>query len=511
MPASQWEFSAAANSGLRIGSRPSSERKTKPNRGQRQSGLAVLYIAVRRLPLCSAIAAGVVWIAARLLPEYIRWVIAAWSAGLLALALALGSAAMSWSVSRWKLTDRRLVLTFGLLSRTEVTIHRSAILSAELETTPFTAIFRCSRLYIRTAQRGERRPDRLLMSTRDGIILSGQLMPSGGTQVADNLHAAEDIPDECSLSAHHHTFRADRRSLLLAAVGGEGLAAFCSAAASVLSLVRDSVGTELGEQVSRLIYTRGITIAAISTLAAAWLLKVGHTLLTHANMSFTISGRLLMLSRGVISRRSFRLRTEGICALDRRLSLPSAFFGRESSSLLTAGGRRYDLLPPVSRRRSRIESAVIMPRGERVCVVSPTLSPLVYAWGRWAACLAVFPLTSILRRLVPSWTSTILAVGVTVGILLLWRALTTTVCARRAGIALYTDCVELTGVRLLTVHTLRVFRPSAGMIRITQSPFGRAFGRCTVRMIPRGGSAGTSLSCIKLPFERAMAVCERVM
>ena len=499
MPAFQWEFSAAADSSLRIGDRPAPEHRTKPNRGQRQSGLAVLYTAVRRLPLCSLISATTVWAAARLLPEYIRWVTAAWSAGLLALALAFGTATVSWSQNRWKLTDRQLMLTSGVLTRTEVVIHRTAILSAELETTPFTAIFRCSRLYIRTAQRGERRPDRLLMSTRDGIMLSGQLMPTGGTR------GNSQMPEK------PHGFRADRKALLLAAAGGEGVAAFCSAAASALSLVRDSVGTALGEQVSRLIHTRGLSITALSALAAAWLLKALHTLLTHANMSFTIGGQLLVIGRGVISRRSFRIRRDGICALDRRLSLPAALFGRESTSLLTVGGVRYDLLPPVIRRRSRIESAVLMPRGGLVCVVSSPLSPLMYAWGRWAACLAVFPLTSILRRLIPSWTATILAAGITVGVLLLWRALTTTICARRAGLSLYTDCVELTGVRLLTMHSLRVFRPSVGMIRITQSPFGRLFGRCTVRLIPRGGKTGSSLSCIKLPFERAVAACERVM
>ncbi|MBE6759277.1 MAG: hypothetical protein E7554_04205 [Ruminococcaceae bacterium] len=507
MQASQWEFASAADGGLRLGARPSAERRTKTNRGQRQSGLAVLYTAARRLPFCSAAAAGVVSLAVQLLPRHIRWTVGAWSAGLMTLAFAVGSAAVSWWLNRWQLNDRRLTVISGVLTRRATTIHRAAILSAELETTPFTALFRCSRLYIRTAQRGERRPLRLLMSTRDGVMLSGQLMPEQSlTEDADRL---TDGPRSV------HTYRADRRSLLLAAVGGEGLAAFVAAYASGFSLLRDSVRTVLGDQLPLLLPPDGehLPVGVIGTvsLGVIWLLKAAHTLLTHAGMTCTLCGGLLVISRGVISRRSFRLRAEGVCAIDRRQSMPALLTGRQSSTLLMRSGHSCHLLPPVDRRRSRIETAVIMPRGRRVCAVSAMLSPIAFAWGRWAVCLGVLPLTSLLQRMFPSWTATVLAAGMWAAAVLMWRALITTVSARRSGLSLYTDCVEVTAVRRLTIHTLRIFRPSVGMIRVTQSPIGRAEGRCSVRVVPRGGSADSSPRCIKLPVDRAMAACERLV
>ena len=106
--------------------------------------------------------------------------------------------------------------------------------------------------------------------------------------------------------------------------------------------------------------------------------------------------------------------------------------------------------------------------------------------------------------------ATIPVIGFTAAFLLVLRALISTAHAHRSGLALFSDCCELTGAKGLSAHTLRVFRGSTALIRIRQNPLARTLGYCTLRIYPYGSKRG-ALSSIKLPFRRTLAVCERLM
>jgi len=489
MGAAGMEFSGistAGNLSLTAEHKVSGKRKKG---SQRQSGLFVFLTVMRRLPLCSLLSSAAVWVAGRFLPFPLRWTVGAWSAGLLAAAMAVSSAVISWTLFRWDTTDDRLIVRYGFLFRRDISLRRSSILSSEVRRTPLSAIFDAVYLTIHTSDRTDRRPLRLILNRQQAAMLSARLIPSG--------------------KGRSHGYRAGASALWLAALSGEGLAAFFSAASALLSILRDVAGIYPKEQLERLIHFQGLIPALAGTIAGVWLLKVIHTRLSLAGMTFIRTGRLLTLERGKGTSRSERVKIRDVSGFDLRLSLPGSLTGRWSGSLLLRGGQRYPLLPPVDARRLRIETAAISPHGTAACAVLPLCSPIVYAGGRWAACLAVLPLASILRRISPFSSTAIHTLCVTAAGLLLWRALATTFCAPKAGLRIFSDCMEITGVRRLTIHTLRVLRPSVGMIRITQWPLSRTAGVCTVKVIPRG--KGMSLRCIKLPFERAKAACEKMM
>lgn len=455
----------------------------------RQGGYFIFRSVLKRLTLCSALASAAVWLAFRLLPAGIRWTVGAWSAVALAVVFAVGSSAISWVCCHWELTDHRLLLRRGVLIREDISLSPGSIISVELRQSPMSAVFNSAQVCIRTA-RPTRRPITLLLNRRAAGLLAGQLMPP------------------CR-RGRIHSYRADSRSLWLGALSGEGLAAFWSAAAALLTALHDIAGLQPAGELWRLIlHWRAIPLAA-GVIALVWLSKILHTRLTRAGMAVSRSGGLLTLTRGVISRRSEVIRLRDMAALDIRWPLPAMPARRRSCSVILRSGESYPLLPPVDERRLRIETAALSPHGPRVCAVLPMSSPLAYAAGRWLICLGVLPAVTVLRHALPVFSSAIHAAGVIAAGILLWRAFVTTLCAAHAGIRLFADSVEITGVRQLTVHTLRIFRPSVGMIRITQGPINRLAGRCTVTFSPRG--KGERMRCIKLPFQRALAVCERLM
>lgn len=502
MGAAQWEFSPSHRKSLKV-DKPSSDKASKKSRRRsakacpsavgkdmrRQSGLLIFIRTVQFMPLCTTLSAAVIWLVTRFLPRPVRWWTGAWSAGLLALALAVICAAVVWGCSKWQYDGQRLSIRSGVLTRCELSLSAERILHVRQEVTPLTSLFRCGWLYIHISSPAEKPQVRLLLPARECTLLLGQLLP--------------DPP------GRFHSYRAAPLSLWLASLGGEGMAAFVSAAVSSFSVLRDTVGSDLNSRLAQLMQMRGVTWAATAVVLALWLAKVLHTRLTFGRMGHYRHGDVIALERGVISRRTERIRRRELCGLDIRYSLLSLLTRSRSCSLLTPGGTLLPYLPPVDERRLRIESAVVSPHTVRVCTVASLSGGIAYGAGRWALCLCALPLTSLVRRLFPSWDGAFYVVGLTAAVLLLWRALTTTISARRAGLTVFADCIELTAVRRLTIHTLRVFRPSVGMIRITQSPLSRLLGRCTVRVTPRGRAA--SLACIKLPFERTVAACERVM
>jgi|GEM_PF-1520397 len=454
-----------------------------------QSRLLTARLTLRRLPLCTALAATVTQLIHYALPSPVRWTVRAWSAGLMGLAAAVIWSALSRRHSRWAVSEDRFELCSGLLSRRELSLRRDRIVSVQQIHTPLTAIFRASWVHIHISSPRENSSCRLLLSRRQAEMLTGQLLPLQ--------------------SGRRHSYHASGGSLWLAAVGGEGLAAFISAAFSFYSAARDTVARHAGRELTRLLHARGAVWLTAAAVGAIWLAKIVHTRITHAGMSLCRMGDTLMISRGVISRRTERIARRQVCGLDMRISLPGLLWARQSCSLLLPDGSAVHYLPPVDRRRLAIETAVVSPHSVHVCTVRPEGGSLRYAAGRWAQCLLFLPLISILRRVFPFWSSAIYVIGLAAALLLVWRALVTTICAGRAQLKIFADCAELTGTGGLAIRTLRVFRPSVGMIRITQSPISRMTGKCSVRLIPRGGAS--SLRCIGLPLGRTTAACERMM
>jgi len=500
MRTAQWEFTSGEwQKGICVDRRrhrvikhrKSSAKPASPSAAgmHRQSGLLIVIRTFRHLPLCTTLSGAIIWLVSLFLPQPIRWWTGAWSAGLLGLALSAVFSGIGWLCSKWEFNGERFTLSQGVITRQELSLHRGRVVHVNCRTTPLTALFRCGWLYIYTAQSSPKHSVKLLLTEGECILLSGQLCPAQ--------------------SGRFHSYRAGSAALWLASLGGEGTAAFVSAAVSSFSVLRDTMGEQLHSQFNHLTQMRGFVGAAAALLAALWLTKVLHTRLTFGRMTHYRRGDMITLGRGILSRQTERINRREVCALDIRCSLLSLMSGRQSCSLVTPGRKLLPYLPPVDNRRLRIETAVISPHSVRVCTVSPLSGGIAYGAGRWALCLCVLPLTSLVRRLFPSFDGAFYVIGITAAILLLWRALTTTVCAQRAGLTLFADCLEVTGVRHLTIHTLRVFRPSIGMIRITQSPLSRLMGTCTVKVIPRGKAA--SLACIKIPFERTSAVCEKAV
>lgn len=482
-----WEFTGSASSArLRMSAEPRPQKRTGGVR--RQSRCLIVYAALRALPGCASLLSFVWLTLRRFVPgisEHTR--LAGSLTGLAALLLAIFWGLAVWMRDDWELTADRIRVSKGIFLRRESLISKKAILSVESERTLLFGIMGCRRVTIRTAGR---QPDQLLLTEPAASMLAARLVPSH--------------PGSC------RSYRAPAAALWLAALGGEGFAAFCSAVAPLSSLLWDIVITPLQAQFALITDGSYLALAAAGAWSVLWIFKVIHSRISAAKTSFSLSDGRLMLCRGIVTLRTDTVSAFRICAVEARSSVLGFLLKRQSCSVLTPGERRYPLLPPESSRRLRVETATLFPHGNRICSVRPLSLGMSYASGRWLVCVLTLPALSIFRGLFPALSVTVPVVGLTAALLLAWRALASTISSGRAGLTQFTDSIELTGIKGLSIRTLRVFRPSVGVIKITQSPLSRQLSRCSLRIVPHG-SRRAALKCVKLPFERTVSVCERMM
>ncbi len=487
MPAGGWEFTHPAPSPrLRVNAGHFPQREAGGVR--RQSRCLIIFAALRVLP-GSASLISFVWLTLRrLIPSLSQHNRMCGSLVVLfALLLSVLWGVAVWLRGDWELTADRIRISRGIFLRRESLISKKAVISAHSERTILSGIMGCRWVTVRTA---DRHPDRLLLSEQAASMLTAQLVPSR--------------PGPC------RSYRAPSSALWLSALGGEGFAAFFSAVAPLSSLLWDMVIKPLQAHFSLITNGRDLALGTAAVWGVVWLFKILHSRISSARANFSLADGRLRLCRGVISLRTDMVYSSRVCAVETRSSLLGCLLKKQSCSLLTPGERRYALLPTEGSRRLRIETATLFPHGDMICAVRPLSLGLSYASGRWMACIAVLPALSILRGLFPALSVTIPVAGSVAALLLAWRALASTVSSGRAGLTQFADSAEITGVKGLSIRTLRVFRPSIGIIRITQSPLSRQLSRCSLRIIPRGNRR-SSVKCVKLPFERTVKVCERMM
>ncbi len=452
----------------------------------RQSVMLIPLTALRALPVSTPLAALVWRLTARFIPAQAAFFHSGWFAGVLSLLFSALTGLLVWLTWRWRLSGDRLHIRRGIICRRELSVHRNAVQSVETVRTPLCRLFGTAYLYIRTS---DREHDRLLLPRSTAVMSAARLMPSS--------------------SGRTHNYRAESLGLWLAAMGSGGLT-FVSAATPALSFMQDIAGAAFRERFNVLVQHRGIFFAGALFVLLLWSLKVIYARLNTLRMGYTASDARLLLGTNGISQRSHCISVGAICAIDTRTTLFGTVCDRHSSSILLPVNHLHSLLPPVSGRRLRIELASVSSHGRRICTVQPVSSGIRYAAGRWLMCLSALPVFSLVRRLLPSMSTTIPVIGFTAAFLLVLRALISTAHSHRSGLALFSDCCELTGTKGMSAHTLRVFRGSTALIRIRQNPLARTLGYCTLRIYPYGSKRG-ALSSIKLPFRRTLAVCERLM
>lgn len=425
--------------------------------------------------------------------------------GALAVQLMLAAGAALWAVlcwrkSVWAAGFERLYKKSGVLTAHELSFDTHMITSLELERGPVGAMLGSVRLNIRT-RAVCRRADISLTLPRDRAArMAGGLIP---------------------LKGGGKKYRAGMRSVAIMAASGSNAASGILLIIPVILKLRRIIDSalpsrllgELGDAALAVLPGLPPALAAISAvIAAGWLINFIRVCLSYAGHTAARFDSALLIDRGAVVRRSLCVPLRAVSAVTTRQTLLMRLLGRSSCWMVVQGmgSEECCLVPSAPGRKMRLELASVFPRqSQSPIIVKPDSAGRRKYYTAWAVTCAagiiLWARLSLEKGGVPPAVGTLAAAAAA---LMLWRILAGALASRRAAVKLYGDCVEITGLRGLTVCTSRMFRGKIAQAGIVQSPISRAQGLCTVYIRARGSKK--TLSCKGLPIDRAKNIIERL-
>ncbi|MBE6754163.1 MAG: hypothetical protein E7559_07435 [Ruminococcaceae bacterium] len=491
------------------------------------SGAWCVFRAMRLFPL---FAAPCVWILSRL----VGGTDAIWLSVAAALVLAAGTAAVQRQFVLWSQGKGTLRLERGVAVRQETEVRVRRLTAVQLTRRPLLTILGAARV-------------EFFLPSRKGAALS-LLLPReraaemGRVNIADNdeenrtftrfrphRRRTVDICDapQSNVSEYHaeyqtngaqkrkRKFSAGMRSVLITAVMSANMFYGLFLALPMLYRIGRYTGDrprqlygELAGEGARLLGIPRAYAALLLLIPMGWAVHFAVKAIGLGRFHLTASaGGQMCLSRGVWTRRTLRFRLNTVTCADAVTTPLGLLLGLQRCEAEIMGAGRRLLYPAMSPRKLRIALASLLPRAGGLVSVTTPESHRWRLYSRWFAAAAGAVLLWL--RLAAGedsfpWGGVFLPVIW----LLLWRGAAGMAAARRSGIYVSADWAEVTGVRGLSVHQMRVRRDRIARVSVSQSVFLRQYGLCHVRVIAKDARRG--ISCRYLPIERAMAVAEQL-
>ncbi|MBP3414262.1 MAG: PH domain-containing protein [Clostridia bacterium] len=407
------------------------------------------------------------------------------------LQLALSSLVVVWGVLRWRRSlwgcHGSISLRSGVLSRRESVIPSAAIACVELRRSPLFALLGANRIMIRTPSR----PD------DDFLTITTPRKASG-----DAIRSI--IP--LGLSAQGVTDRpAPREAAIFAASGSNfasGLLILIPVITGISKLGIDTV--DRLEEGAASLFPHAPRIAAIAAAVplVGWLAHFIHNCIVYAHFCAVRSGDTVIVRSGTISRRTVYIPHRYISATDTRRTLLLLFLRRASCSVLVSGCGSVPLISAAreAQLQSRLSSIITRPHGIRI-EIAPDTANRFYLYRTRLIFAVISALLLIRLSYGTSSERFISIIFVPVTILLIWYTLIGIADSHRAKAVISGDSVEITGSRLLTVHTCRIYRTAVAEVRIKQNPLQKQRGLCDLYIRCCGQKHG--ISCRYVSIERA--------
>lgn len=414
----------------------------------------------------------------------------------------LCAAAAVWKNDLWAVGGG-LARRNGVVKTEERIMRRGALTAVEVARTPFTALFGAVRMSGCAAGDNEKSVKKasLLISRSDCADISAGLMP------LDN--------------GYRRTYRAAASRIMVLALTQSNFFSGLLLIVPLISWLAKNIDSTLPNRIYDALRITGKSLlpdispvfSAIAVIPiAGWGLHFVHNMLSYSRFRMTRSGDTVLVGRGAVSRKSLCFRLSAVSAVEERQTVMSMLLGMYSVSALVPGYGMCLLIPAEKERETRIETAALFPHGERGMSV-PTAN--ITRWWQWwltaAAALAV--ITVRLSADAGELRGAVLLLGLPAAGVMLWRACIGLLAGKHAGVRLYSDSVEIVGVKGLSVRKMRVLRGNVAVAKIVQNPMQRASGLCSMYICPKGGGvngARHGLWCRHLPIARCLALAARL-
>lgn len=415
---------------------------------------------------------------------------------MLLVGLLLASAAI-WRNDLWAVGGG-LVRRSGVVRREERVLHRGALTAVEVLRTPFTAIFGAVRLSGCAAGDNEKSVKKasLLIKREDCADISAGLMPLE--------------------RGYKRTYKAQASGIIAMALTQSDFFSGLLLVVPLISWLAKNIDNTMPNRIYTALQGAGRellpdTSPVLSAVAiipfVGWGLHFIYNFLSYSRFRMTRSGDTVLMGRGAVSRRSLCFRLSEVSAVKERQTVMSLMLGMYSVSVLIPGYGRCVIIPAERGREARIETAALFPHGERGMNIPSAGDARWWQWWLTTAALSVV-ITVRLSADAGVWRGAVLLLGLPAAGLLLWRAFIGLLAGKQAGVRLYSDSVEIVGVKGLSVLKMRVLRGNVAVAKVMQNPMQRANGLCSMYICPKGTRHG--LWCRHLPLSRCLALAARL-
>lgn len=415
---------------------------------------------------------------------------------LLLVCLLLASAAV-WKNDLWAVGGG-LARRNGVLKKEEHILCRGALTAVEVARNPFTALFGAVRLSGCVSGDNAKSVKRtsLLIKREDCADISARLLPL-----------------ECGCK---RTYRAAAANIIAYSLTRSDFFSGLLLAVPLIMWLARNIDNTLPNRIYTALQGAGSELLpevspALSSAAAipilGWGLHFIYNFLSYSRFRMTRSGGTVLVGRGAVGRRSLCFRLSEVSAVEERQTVMSLLLGIYSIDALIPGYGRCVMIPAEREREARIETASLFPHGEQGMRVSSVGGVRWWQWWLTASALTAV-ITVRLSADAGAWQGAVLLIGLPAAGVLLWRTFIGRLAGKRAEVCLYSDCVEIVGVKGLSVRKMRVLRGNAALARIVQNPMQQASGLCSMYICPKGERHG--LWCRHLPLARCLALAARL-
>lgn len=245
---------------------------------------------------------------------------------------------------------------------------------------------------------------------------------------------------------------------------------------------------EISEELARRLY--GIPPAAVTIgiiVLSTWLLSFVNNLLRYGSFYMETDRRMLFVSSGILTKRSFFLHTDKINFIDIRQNLLTKLCRMFSLAINCPGyGSRRGAIPVCLPILKKDEIAHTLPLlfPDAAMIPNALRPPLTAFWGYiWAPVLGVgtaIPAAVICRRLFPSANQITGFVLVMVLIPLIWKIIVQIGALCTSGVNITDSQICLRFCRGFVFHTIIAGTGQLASVRIHRNLWQLPFGKCNV-------------------------------
>lgn len=379
------------------------------------------------------------------------------------------------------------------------------IVSVEIERTIFTAIFGSVRVYLRTPAKSKKPDEAFYIRRKKQEKLKKHL-------------------GWCRRVSAESLYRAKNLSVLMMAFSGSNAAAGLLLSVPFLKIMGQIFNENLAED---LLYRISDSLAAIlpfldpitgvisALFFGGWLVNFFDVIFRYSNFYAWCSGKHIFTRSGLIARRSLKISREKIYIVDVRETLLTKIFSLSSVYLMAEGyekrkEQKIPLVPAANlKEQNRMVHQFFPYSACDSAVITPKSSSKVKYWIWWVILgLAVIILGVKMYSMVEFIQPVILSATILLTIFIFWGAVVRIFGANRAGVKICPDCVIISGVHNLTIHTQKISRGKIERIKVEQNLFQRLSGECSVVVAARG--IRRSVKCKHLGYNRTIEAVKRV-